>query len=148
MSIAIASFISSVFQPAADLIDSMHTSVEEKMQAKGVLLDKVIQFIGNALKYEARTLEARAKIVEAEAKSNNWLTSSWRPITMLTFLVIIVGAAFGLLDMSNLDNVPEEMWSLLKIGIGGYIGGRSAEKVTGSIVGYLKQKDGKSVIEG
>lgn len=148
MGFPIAELITGIFRPAAEMIDQVHTSDEERMDAKGRLLDKMITLITNALEYEARTLEARAKIVEAEAKSNNPLTAAWRPITMLTFLAIVVGSAFGWIDANNLKDVPEQMWTLLQIGIGGYIGGRSAEKVAGSIVGYLKEKKGADGVDG
>jgi len=55
-------------------------------------------------------------------------------LTMLTFLILIVLAALKLVDLSMMD-VPKEMWSLLTIGIGGYIGGRSLEKIVTNIKG-------------
>ena len=83
---------------------------------------------------EARMLESQAKVIVAEAKSEHWLVASWRPITMLSFVAIIVnnyivapylqmfGVPFVVLD------IPPDMWSLLQIGIGGYIASRGAEK--------------------
>lgn len=81
----------------------------------------------------------KANIVESEAKSEHWITSSWRPITMLVFVFIIFNnyvlvpyaQAFGA-NIPTLD-LTEQMWELLKIGIGGYIIGRSAEKVAKEI---------------
>lgn len=85
----------------------------------------------------------RAKIVQAEARSEHWLTASWRPILMLSFTFIIVHnyilapylqVFFGIhivLDM------PEHFWNLLTIGVGGYVVGRSAEKVADKISNKL-----------
>jgi len=88
---------------------------------------------------ELEYTKMKANIVEAEAKSDHWLTSSWRPITMLVFVFIIFNnyvlvpyaQAFG----ANIPtlNLTQQMWELLKIGIGGYIVGRSAEKVAKSL---------------
>ena len=58
----------------------------------------------------------------------NWLQKSWRPLVTLCFtFIILLGVFIPLLD----DN--SEFWNLLEIGLGGYIIGRSVEKVTGKI---------------
>jgi len=84
---------------------------------------------------ELEYTKMRANIITSEAKSEHWITSTWRPITMLVFVFIIFNnyilvpyaQAFGA-NIPSL-NLTNEMWDLLKIGIGGYIVGRSAEKV-------------------
>ena len=84
---------------------------------------------------EQVTQQLQAKVISTEAGSEHWITSAWRPITMLVFVAIIANnyilvpyfQAFELhIPTLVLNN---EMWELLKIGIGGYIVGRSAEKV-------------------
>ena len=127
MPLAITDLIAGVFKPAVELVDDLHTSEEEKLAAKQALLEVQAAAIDNALDYEAKQLAAKASVVEAEAKSEHWVTASWRPIMMLTFLGLIVGEAFGLLHVEQLH---EDMWLLLQIGMGGYVGGRSVEKIT------------------
>ena len=56
-----------------------------------------------------------------------------RPITMLTFLVLVVFDNFGWLP----NPLAKEAWTLLQIGLGGYVAGRSAEKMTQQ---YLKAR--------
>ncbi len=97
--------------------------------------NKQIELLQKANELEARFVEAQARVLEAEAKSEHWLTSAWRPITMLVFVAIIANnyilapymQAFGL-HVPTLE-LSAQMWELLKIGLGGYILGRSAEKV-------------------
>ena len=48
---------------------------------------------------------------------------------MLTFLVLVVCDSFGLLAF----RLAAEAWVLLQIGLGGYVVGRTAEKVTKKI---------------
>ena len=60
----------------------------------------------------------------------NWLQKSWRPLVMLCFTFIILLGVFILIPLLD-DN--SEFWNLLEIGLGGYIIGRSVEKVTGKI---------------
>lgn len=82
---------------------------------------------------------AQAEIVKTEASSNNFLTSSWRPILMLTFGGLIVARWFGI-AAPNLS--PEEylkLWDIVELGIGGYVIGRSFEKVAPVISGALKK---------
>ena len=82
-------------------------------------------------------------IILAEAKSEHWITATWRPLLMM-IIVFIVGwnyafipvlAAFGL-DLMILD-LPPQLWTLLTVGVGGYTVGRSAEK---SMAMYSKSK--------
>ena len=67
---------------------------------------------------------------QAQQKQPSWLKQNWRPITMLTFLMLIVCDSFGLLAKP----LPPDAWSLLKIGLGGYVIGRSAEKILPSVL--------------
>ena len=127
--------IQSIFKPAVELIDNVHTSQEEKLQHKERLLVTQAAVIDQVLQYEKDSFEARARIIEAEAKSEHWLTAIWRPVTMLTFLALCVGDSLGLLS----SPLRDEAWSLLQLGLGGYVVGRSAEKITKSV---LSNKDG------
>lgn len=129
--------ISSIFKPAVELVDELHTSEEEKLIQKAKTLDTYVHAIELGLQYETENLKQRAAIVEAEAKSEHWLTSTWRPISMLTFLALVVADQTGLLHF----RLAPEAWTLLQLGLGGYVVGRSVEKVGVPIVNALKQKD-------
>ncbi len=87
------------------------------------------------LDHDKTAQEVARDVVVAEAKSDHWLTSAWRPITMLVFVAIvannyILAPYIDLIFGAGLQlEVPEPMWDLIKIGLGGYVVGRSAEKV-------------------
>ena len=80
-------------------------------------------------------IEESAKVLVAEAQGGSWLQRNWRPVLMLIFTYIIahnyiiapilkmIWPSFIVLE------VPPDLWQLLKIGIGGYIVGRSGEKI-------------------
>lgn len=77
----------------------------------------------------------RGKIVLEEAKSQHWMTATWRPLLMMVVVCIIamnylifplLQLLFGVQVMLEL---PSELWNLLTIGVGGYIVGRSGEKM-------------------
>lgn len=117
--------IAGIFKPAADLIDELHTSDEERLLHKERLLDVQAAAMQQVFNYETETLKMRAQIVNSEAQSEHWLTSTWRPITMLAMLSLVVGDSFGWLP----NPLSSEAWTLLQIGIGGYVVSRSGEKV-------------------
>ena len=79
----------------------------------------------------------RGEIVLAEAKSQHWLTASWRPILMLVAIAIIAMnyLIFPIIAIGYpaiLDNtlvLPDQLWQLLTLGVSGYIVGRSGEKM-------------------
>lgn len=120
---------------AVGLVDDLHTSDEERLVLKERLLAIQAGVLTEVMKAETATIEAQARVVEAEAKSEHGLTAMWRPITMLTFLALIVWGQFGG------PPVPDPMWPLLNLGLGGYVVGRSLEKTLPSIVNTLKSAE-------
>lgn len=83
-----------------------------------------------------KELESQTQIILAEAKGG-WLQRNWRPMLMALFGIIIannyilnpwLNAMFGI---DIIMEIPENMWQLLKLGIGGYIVSRGAEKSIG-----------------
>jgi len=128
-------FISSIFKPAVDLIDELHTSDEEKLTIKQKMFEMQVGAFNKAEEYEQELLKAKASIIMAEANGQSWIQRNWRPITMLTFLVLVVCDSFGLLAF----RLAEEAWTLLQIGLGGYVVGRSAEKIVPKVTEVMNK---------
>lgn len=82
---------------------------------------------------------AAASIIKAEAGSEHWLTSVWRPITMLTFVVLIVLRWMGYSAPGIGEAEVLKLWDIVQLGLGGYVIGRSAEKVVPAIAEALKK---------
>jgi len=127
--IGVTDLIANIFKPAANLVDELHTSDEERLTAKSKMLEVQAVAMQQVFDYETKALTARADIVNSEVSSTNILASSWRPITMLTFLVLAVGDSLGLLA----SPLRDEAWMLLQLGLGGYVVGRSGEKIAKTI---------------
>ena len=125
------SLAENLFSPIAKLIDDVHTSDEERLLIKQKMFEIQMQAAAKAQEYETALLNAQSSIINSEAQSQSWIARNWRPITMLTFLVLVVGDSMGLLATP----LAPEAWTLLQLGLGGYIVGRSAEKVGKTIVG-------------
>lgn len=131
---SILSFVSSIFKPAAELVDDLVTSKEEKLQLKKEIMKIENELTKKIVEYESQLLESQSSILKAESTGHSWLQRNWRPITMLTFLVLVVFDSFGVLK----NPLAKEAWLLLQIGLGGYVVGRSAEKI---IPGFTKKKE-------
>lgn len=129
-------FLGNVIKPVTNLIDDLHTSEEEKQQLQNEVTKIENAVASEILEYETKLMEAQSKVITAEAQGDSWLQKSWRPITMLVFLVLVVFDSFGWLA----SPLAEEAWILLQIGLGGYVIGRSAEKVGHKVVSAMKEK--------
>jgi hypothetical protein len=128
-------FLSSLIKPVTEMVDNLHTSDEERLEAKAVLLQLQTGLMSQTLAYEQKLAESQASIIVAEATSSSWLTTTWRPITMLTFVGLIVWSQFTGME------IPPDLWFVVKLGLGGYLGGRSVEKSVGAITQVMKQKE-------
>ena len=132
---AVWDFLSGLVEPVTNLIDDMHTSEEERLQVKARLFEMQSTMAAQVLDYETRLAEAKTKVITAEAQGASWIQRNWRPITMLTFLALVVADTFGLTQF----RLAEEAWTLLQIGLGGYVVGRSAEKVIPKVTEVMKK---------
>ena len=93
---------------------------------------------------EQEVVKAQRDVIVAEANSQSFIASNWRPIMMLTF-VFIIANNYILFPYVQLFGgtaielkIPEAIWGLLKIGVGGYVVGRSGEKMVES---YAKNRN-------
>jgi len=126
--------LSDLFGKVAAVIDNVHTSGEEKLAAQRELLKLQADFQIRMAEIDAEYAKTQASVIEAEVNSESWMARNWRPITMLTFTFIvafnyIIAPMFGL----SLLAMPIHLWDLLQIGMGGYVFGRTAEKVIPTI---------------
>lgn len=107
------------------LLGVVDKAVEDKDQATAIKarLNEL------ALSGSLKELESAAKIIVAEAQGDSWLQRNWRPLLMVTFGTIIANN-YLIVPIFNTPpaDIPPDMWDLLKLGVGGYVLGRSAEK--------------------
>ena len=107
----------------------------------GTLIDKIFPDAGESDKLklemlkaiqngELKEIEGKFGVIKAEGASEHWLVAAWRPITMLTFLGMVVSWWFGYTPENVTEPQVIELFSLLKIGLGGYVVGRSIEKTS------------------
>lgn len=89
------------------------------------------------LQQQNAELEGAVKIILAEAQGDSWLQRNWRPILMMVVVSIVgnnfiiapyINALFGAGSVPILL-LPERLWDLMTIGVGGYVAGRTGEKM-------------------
>ena len=127
------SILTSLFSGgAADLvkgvggvIDNLHTSKEEKLEAERKIKDLVMG-------YEAETQKQVTERWKMDMQSDSWLSKNIRPLVLVFLVVATVLLIF--IDAGAISFVVEDKWTdllqlVLITVIGAYFGGRSLEKV-------------------
>lgn len=127
----IASIIAGI---GGKLVDSIFGTVDQLVEDKD-LANKLKQVLKEKVLDLLKTeIEAARDVIMAEINSDSYLAKNWRPITMLTFVVIIANnyIIYPYLQLffnsGAMLDIPPDMWGLLKLGLGGYVVGRSVEK--------------------
>ena len=141
--------INTLIAGVGKIIDNFKHAPAEKAAAHLALGKLHHNMVQEALKFEIAQVQAQASIILAEAKAG-WLTRNWRPMLMIVFMVIIVNNfliwpySHELGIVAKQLEFPVWMQDLLKLGVGGYIGGRSAEKIIPATVAAWKGSTPKS----
>jgi hypothetical protein len=132
----IADIIAGIVKPISDVIDHVTVSGEDKAKLQLAQVQASINASQSVIDYEKQLLQGQLDIVKAEASSSNWLASSWRPVTMLTFLALVVCDSLKWLP----NPLAPQAWTLLQIGLGGYTAGRSLEKIAPVVASAIRGK--------
>ena len=125
--------ITAALNIGGQLIDRFFPDPAQKAAAQ-------LQLLEMTQKGELAVFSAQADIVKTEAASEHGLTAMWRPITMLTFTALIVARWFGFAAPDLTEAEYLKLWDIVQLGLGGYVIGRSAEKIVPSVVTALKAK--------
>ena len=125
---ASAPIIGKVLETSLGIVDQLVPDKDLAAKIKAGIAQSVED---NAAKLDL----AGTSIVKAEAAGESWLQRNWRPILMLTIVSIIfnnyVLAPYLSLftDKVAILDLPGGLWALLNVGVGGYVAGRSGEKI-------------------
>ena len=121
------SLIGSIGGKILDIVDDV---VEDKDEANRLKFEIQRQLIEN----KSNELESAAKIVLAEAQGS-WLQRNWRPLLMVTFAALVVAHRFGLTAPNIPGSVQNSLLNIVMVGVGGYVVGRSGEKIVDKFKG-------------
>ena len=110
--------VTGIVSAVGEVIDRLTLPAREKKQLETELFRVITEC-------ERQRMEAQASVIVEEVRGN-WLQRSWRPLVMLTFaLIVLMGTFVSLPILSD----TSRFWDVLEIGLGGYVVGRSGEKM-------------------
>ena len=118
----------------APLAKILFNTIEKAVPDKDLQEKLKAQLQTQLLQSHTQELKAAASIIEAEAKAG-WFASSWRPLLMYVLIFILVwnyviGPVIKVFTGAVISfELPGDVWTLLNVGLGGYVIGRSAESV-------------------
>ncbi len=130
-----------------ELTGKINGLISEKIKDKEKALELQTEIEKEILKFEEnleKTEEISEKYIQ-EYTEESWLTKNWRPITMFMFVFLIVADWFGFSSSSIPLEIKEKMYSLMEISMGGYVAGRSLEKITKGFKSYLEIRKGENL---
>lgn len=114
---------------------SVFPNAEDELKRMEIQARMNEALIANQAQIEA----AAAKVIEAEAAGESWLQRNWRPLTMMVFVALIVAKWSGWTAPGVSEALELRLLGLIEIGLGGYVIGRSVEKVAPVIASALKK---------
>ena len=106
------------------LFKTIDKTIENKADAERIKQSIQQQLLSGQLK----ELEAQAAIIVAESKGGI-LQRNWRPLLMIIFAGLIVAHWFGYTAPNIPESVQNSLLNIVLVGMGGYIVGRSSEKI-------------------
>jgi hypothetical protein len=124
--------VGKVIDGVVGLVDE---AIEDKDEANKLKAQLTTVFAKADMSKFSTQIQAQANVIMAEANSESWLARNWRPILMMVFTFIVfnnyvlvpwLGMVF---TKAPILAIPVQMWDLLKLGVSGYIVGRSGEKM-------------------
>ena len=82
-----------------------------------------------AMRQDNSELQGAVQIITAEAKGDSWLQRNWRPILMLWFAGLVGAHWLGFTPPNLPESVVINLLDIVQVGVGGYVLGRSGEKM-------------------
>ena len=107
------------------VIDNLHTSAEEKLDAERKIKDMIMS-------YEAEMQKQVTERWKLDMSSDSWLSKNIRPLVLVFLVVATVLLIFidaGVITFQVQDKWTDLLQLVLITVIGAYFGGRSLEKV-------------------
>ena len=135
-----------MLQAIAPLAKILFNTVDKAVADKDLAAKLKNDLQTQMLQSHTQELTAAAKIIEAEAKAG-WFASSWRPLLMYVLIFILVwnyvlGPVILFFFKASITiQLPGDVWTLLQIGLGGYVVGRSAESVARTMANKPQPKE-------
>lgn len=118
----------------------MSTAVMAAIKVVGGFIDKFVKdkdeaekikssIAIEAMKSDSKELEVATSVILAEAGGESWLQRNWRPLLMLWFAALVGAHWLGFTPAGLGEETILKLLDIVQVGIGGYVLGRSGEKM-------------------
>ena len=128
------SAVAGLLEPVRKIVDDLFTNDEERGKLKNALFEAESNLTQKLLEHEAKLIKAQSDIITAEATGQSWMQRNWRPLTMLTFVGLIVARWMGFTAPGMSEAEYLSVYDLMKLGLGGYVAGRTLEKIAPKVL--------------
>lgn len=153
--IGISQIIQGAISPVSDIITKLITKKEDRMLAEAELKRIQADLEKKLIEHQTNTLNAQKEIIVAEVTGSP-MQRNWRPALMWVIILIIANnyllapilnnfiALFGPSNLLPVLELPDKLFNLMTIGLGGYVAGRTVEKVAPQ---FFAKTDKETVID-
>lgn len=115
-------WIKGIFGGVNKTIETLDLSGNEKARIKNELGQLQVDLSTKYVDLEIAALQARKDMAVAETASDKWIVYSWRPITSMVLIGLIIAQSFNLIEFRS------ELWTLATAFLGLTTAGRGLEK--------------------
>ena len=119
---AITGLVTGVSTAVAKIIDKLVPDPDLNAKIKAATNSEIMQVV-------SAQMQGAIQIIMAEASGESWLQRNWRPLLMLWFAGLVGAHWLGFTPTNLTQETVDHLLTIVQIGIGGYVVGRSAEKV-------------------
>ncbi len=128
----VGSLASDLVDSIGDAADGLFTSDEERKRAELAVRSRLLD-------HKEKMAAERAETIRTETQGA-WYQRAWRPAMMALFGCVIAAHWWGLAGEGVTPEVQRYLYSIIKLGLGGYVVGRSAEKIAPSLSDALRNR--------
>ena len=116
-----AVLVTSILQLIGKAVDK---AIPDRDQAERIKAELAAQ----AMAQESKELQGAIEIIKGEIGGESWLQRNWRPLLMLWFAGLVGAHWLGYTPPNLSQETIAALLGIVKVGIGGYVVGRSVEK--------------------
>lgn len=118
----IAALIPAISKIIGTIVDRAIPNKDQAEKLKAELTRQVLLL-------NQQELQSASSIILAEVKGDSWLQRNWRPGLMVWFAILVGMYWFGFTPENLSPEAIQNLFTLVQIGVGGYVVGRSGEKI-------------------
>jgi hypothetical protein len=132
--LTILPFIGKALESVFSVVDKLVVDKDARERLKADIQTRIL--VQDAQELE-NLIASQREIIIAEAKGEGWLQRSWRPLLMLWFAGLVGAYWVGWTAPNLPENAVLSLLGIVQFGIGGYVVGRSGEKIVSTIAEHM-----------